>query len=175
MSRFSALLWFPVATAFFLVANAERHPEWLRDLGVDWCGLADLRDAVQGQEAIKQQLEAQLARVPSRMQQREQIGRDLVTGRLDFFSAAARFHQLDALSPCVERQVSSMYPTASPGERACRHLLAWLSKDVSRTPGAADRRHLVHRLSAELEYHLRIHGTVKLPPEPHGGGSPPRT
>jgi len=111
-------------------------------------------------------LEGVRERVKARCRMREQVVADLLADRLDFFSAAARFQQLDGVSPSVARVVELSYPGASPGENACRHLLAWIEADRSQDAEGAARMKLFKRCSAELEYYLRIHGKVVLPAVP---------
>jgi len=115
MIRWSPSITLVAAMVVFFVATTEAHPEWLRAVGLDCFGLADLHDAMARSKARCDELEGVRERVKARCRMREQVVADLLADRLDFFSAAARFQQLDGESPSVARVVELSCPGASPG------------------------------------------------------------
>jgi hypothetical protein len=163
MRRWAPSFAILVVAGFLLLASVESHPEWLRTLGIDWCGLADARDAQRAEQRRAEDIDAGLAAVQTRLQARRQIAQDLLAGQIGLFHAAALFHRLDQQYPLRERTIAQAFPRQSLGERTCRHLLLWIREDTCRTPAWPAYSPLLERMEAELENHIRVQGKVELP------------
>jgi hypothetical protein len=155
-------------TAGLYVVTARDHPEWLRALGIDCCGFAD----VQEREKVEQKREMRLDEALTESERSEPLRRailaDLRAGRLDLFAAAAAYQELNQLQPSLEKILVRENPQMSAGERACRQLLRWIEVEGYHTPAL---RELHARLAAQLQDHLRSHGEVILPEVPPGSHS----
>jgi hypothetical protein len=163
MKRLIAVLVLLAMMGILLLVNAESHPEWLRSLGVDWWGLADVRDAQRAEERREHEVAEGLTAAAARLRSRRHIVQALLADRIDLFTAAARFHALNQQNPPGARAVASWHPEMAPGELACRHLLRWIKEDNLDTEAWPAYREMLARLEAQLESHLRVHGQVVLP------------
>jgi hypothetical protein len=163
MRALPTLLLLLSAAVLFQMTIAEAHPQWLRFVGLDWGGLADAKERLALLRKRRAELMEECARIHGRPEKRLQIFQELLTGRIDFFTAAARFQELTRLSPSAEKVLAALYPGMSADERACRHLLDWIKQHTIDTPDRTACQSLHARLKAELEHYLRTHGDVRLP------------
>jgi hypothetical protein len=163
MKALLALLLLLSAAVLFRMTIAEAHPEWLRSVGLDWGGLADAKEWLVVQQGRRVELAEVFAQTLGRCEKRIQIVQELVAGRLDFFTAAAQFQELNRLCPATEKLLAYRYPGKSAGERACRHLLEWMKEESFDKPDWTACREVHARLEAELEHHLLTQGDVHLP------------
>jgi hypothetical protein len=159
MRHWPALLALLIVTGFVVLGTAEAQPQWLRAVGIDWWGLADAREEETAEQARKEQLDEETIRTEYTLRRRREVLPELLAGRLDLFSAAAVFQELNQLQPSAEKFLVRKYPQMSPDERACRHVLMWTKEESKHTPGY---RELHTRLEAQLQSHLRDHGEVRL-------------
>jgi hypothetical protein len=156
-------LFLLASAVLFLVISVEACPAWLRSLGPAWEGLADAKEELILLQGRRAELEDAFARTQDRREQRLEVLQELLAGRLDLLTAAARFQELDRLPPAIDQALAYQYPRMSAGERACRHLLDWIKENRFGTPPWSACREVHARLEAELEHYLRTQGDVHLP------------
>jgi hypothetical protein len=91
-----------------------------------------------------------------RLQSKQQIIAELISGRLPLLEATAQFR---AAQPPAKDQAGA--PPSDDGERLCRTVIGWAYLALSERPERADA--FSEELEQELQDHLARHGTVCLP------------
>src|SRR5262245_56525328 len=110
------------------------------------------------------QLDGKLAATRQAVAAKQAITAEVIAGRRTLFEAAAAFQALNGQNPDFNwAMFCRHYPGGSDGERYCRYVLRWVELHLPEGSGQAEQ--VLKRLEAELEAHLRQHGTVVLPPE----------
>jgi hypothetical protein len=161
--NFSTRLMLVVGVLIALfVGFASAQPKWAADLGLDWSGLSDMPELFVHETGRQRELDYHKKIVDHRLRAKQQIIEEVLEDRLSLLEAAAGFRDLNRTpedSPC---QVGRKIPGNSDEERLCRQVISWAEGEARRkTPDRADS--LVARLEAELQDHIRQHGTVRLP------------
>jgi hypothetical protein len=130
-----------------MAADVQHLPAYLRTL-------TDCHDQMAD---VDRQLEAFWVRQAAR----REVVAELVERRLTLPEAAARFRDLNAKA-CSAGHVRLFFPGRTEEESICRHLIFWAQCELeSDAPSVAQE--VAARLEAELNEHLRRHGTIPLP------------
>jgi hypothetical protein len=93
---------------------------------------------------------------------REQIVDEVRGDRMGLIEAAARFRDLNAAAGPACPELDQHFAGDSSDERCCRQVIAWVRASLlPQSPEEAAR--LTGVLEAELQYHQRREGGIRLP------------
>lgn len=164
MDGLNRALAFLGVSSIVLVAVAEARPQWLAVAGLDHWGLAEAHAELEQELQRGEGLETVRANLLLRSARRRETALAVVEGRLDLFTAAARFRELNDLRPCNWSVERARFKGCSDDEIACRQVIAWV-RDRKFEWSAGQQTALLARLEAQLAEALRQPGGLRLPRE----------
>src|SRR3954447_14211444 len=88
------LLGTVAVTLLTLLGAGHACPEILDDLGLDYSDMPRLLSQMQNRQKVSEALEARIRAIGELTAAKEQVARDLLTGRLTIVQAAARLRDL---------------------------------------------------------------------------------
>jgi hypothetical protein len=145
-----------------LAGYAQSQPQWLTAARTAWNSLAEIWDLQQGEQQRKIDLDRQQDVILRRIAAKEEVIEQLVAGRIDLYTAAARFRALNDLPPQAWDNLRLAFPGETIAEQACRQVIGSVeSRQRHHSPGEAED--WACRLEADLQEHLQRYGTVRLP------------
>jgi hypothetical protein len=117
----------------------------------------DLERFFTGQAETDERLH-RLEVVNVRIRKRQEIVKDVATGHMSLFDAAAYFKQLNKDSRLLN--LLDHYPGATDNEHVCWQVIIWLDAFLTSELGmsASQKEEVLRRLEAELLEHVAGHG-----------------
>jgi hypothetical protein len=145
--------------AVLLGGFAQSRSGWVRDWVREWGNLGELQQLQRREERRHEELTRRSDLMMYRISAKEVIMDELFAGRIDLYTAAARFRRLSEPRADACRRVGCRVPE---GEWFCRQVIGWVrSHRELLSAGMAEE--WTCRLEADLQYHLEKHGEVCLP------------
>jgi hypothetical protein len=145
--------------AALLGGFAQARSGLVRDWVREWANLGEARQVQRQEERRHDELARRSDLLMYRISAKEVIMGDLFAGRIDLFTAAARFRRLS--EPRAEACRRAFCRT-SDGEWFCRQVIGWVrGRRELLSPGQAEEWSC--RLEADLHRHLEQYGEVLLP------------
>jgi hypothetical protein len=141
------------------VCSTYRH--WTARAGLDLAALPELESQIARVERDLAERDSELQVWAGLEQERNEITGAVIDGHLGLFEAAARFRDMNALSPDGGRMVRAKYP-GSYDEQCCQQVISWTSARLALESPAICAK-VTAELEAELRERQRRDGTIRLP------------
>jgi hypothetical protein len=162
MTSLSRLAACGLLAAGLTAVAVSLRPDWAGDLGIDVWNMPELQEQIARNLREQEALDREGEVVHRRMAAKRVVVADLAAERLTLLEAAARFRDLNALSPDSLHYVRTCYPGTTDEERLCRQVIAWTETELHERR-ADDAERVVARLRAELGELLGRDGGIRLP------------
>jgi hypothetical protein len=96
-------------------------------------------------------VERRLIVIPQRTKAKTRVIEQLMSGRMGLFEAAAWFRWLNENPPDCQGESIEHWPGASPEEKLCRQMIAWVRNDQRQFGADSAAAAVADRLEMELE------------------------
>ncbi len=169
MNRLMRVLSGVALTGAALTALNRTCPEWVRDVGLDFWRLPELRQECHDGSCRFTEQEVQAAPLLARIGTRCKIVERVADGSISLFEAASAFRELNlqGSGTAVPVRIRQEFPDWSDEECLCHQVIEWMETDL-RAKGESSRATEVGtRLREIMRQHQRDGTPIVLPSCPN--------
>jgi len=145
-----------VFIVILVVATAIARPAWATSVGLDVWSLPELREQIAASADRDRDLEAEDSEVCRRIEAKEQLIRELISGQITLEAATTQFTLFDLDSPEHLSVIRRIHPGATDSESMARNVAAYASMRLEDEP-------VLRRLQVLARLHVELSALCEIP------------